>query len=42
MSKAKIYAAIIYGIVGFVMGAVCAVIYNIVASKIGGVELTLK
>ena len=33
---------IMYGIMGFVMGAVCAWIYNIVASKIGGIELTIK
>ncbi|WP_057938450.1 DUF3566 domain-containing protein [Algoriphagus resistens] len=33
---------IIYGIMGFVIGALGAVIYNFVASKIGGLEIQLS
>ncbi|WP_339874714.1 hypothetical protein [uncultured Algoriphagus sp.] len=33
---------IMYGIIGFVVGALGAVIYNFVASKIGGLEIQLS
>ncbi|MCE7057790.1 DUF3566 domain-containing protein [Algoriphagus sp. AGSA1] len=33
---------IIYGVMGFVVGALGAVIYNFVASKIGGLEIQLS
>ncbi len=33
---------IIYGILGFVIGALGSVIYNFVASKIGGLEIQLS
>lgn len=33
---------IIYGIMGFIVGALGAVIYNFVASKIGGLEIQLS
>ena len=31
---------IMYGIIYFIMGAIAAVIYNILASKIGGIKVT--
>lgn len=37
-----IFLPIIYGIAGFVMGAISAFLYNIVASKVGGIELELE
>jgi hypothetical protein len=33
---------IMYGILGFIMGALGAVIYNFVASKMGGLEIQLS
>ncbi len=33
---------IMYGIMGFIIGALGAVIYNFVASKIGGLEIQLS
>ena len=33
---------ILYGIMGFVMGIICAVVYNFLARKIGGVMVDLK
>ena len=33
---------IMYGIMGFIFGALGAVVYNFVASKIGGLEITLS
>ena len=33
---------IIYGVLGFVVGALGAVVYNFVASKIGGLEIQLS
>ncbi len=33
---------IIYGVMGFVMGAIGALIYNLVAAWIGGVEIEFK
>jgi len=33
---------ILYGIIGFLMGAIGAILYNFVADKVGGVELTFK
>ncbi len=31
-----------YGIVGFVAGVICALLYNIVAKRIGGIKIDLK
>ncbi|WP_339868499.1 hypothetical protein [uncultured Algoriphagus sp.] len=33
---------IMYGIMGFIFGALGAIVYNFVASKIGGLEITLS
>ena len=33
---------IMYGIMGFIFGALGAVVYNFVASKIGGLEISLS
>ncbi len=33
---------IIYGILGFIGGAICAFLYNLVAGWIGGIEVELK
>jgi hypothetical protein len=33
---------ILYGIGGFVVGAICAFLYNIIASKVGGIVIELK
>lgn len=33
---------IIYAIVGFIIGAIIAILYNIIASKIGGIKIELK
>jgi hypothetical protein len=35
-------APIIYGVMGFLMGAFTAWVYNLVARKIGGIRLELK
>lgn len=32
---------IMYGIIGFIMTAICCLLYNLVASMVGGVELEL-
>jgi hypothetical protein len=33
---------IIYGILGFITGAISAFLYNIIASKIGGIKVEIK
>ncbi len=33
---------VLYGVIGFVMGALGALIYNLVAAWIGGIEIELK
>ena len=37
-----IVVPLIYGIIGFLAGAIFAFIYNFVASKVGGVKIRLK
>jgi hypothetical protein len=37
-----ILAPIVYGVMGFVMGAFTAWVYNLVARRIGGIRLELK
>lgn len=37
-----IIAPILYGIMGFIIGAFSAWLYNIVAKKVGGVEVEFK
>jgi hypothetical protein len=37
-----ILVPIIYGILGFVFGAISALIYNFAAKRIGGIEFDLK
>jgi len=37
-----ILAPVIYGAMGFVIGALTAWIYNLVARRIGGIQLELK
>lgn len=37
-----IFAPIIYGVMGFVSGAIVAWVYNVCADKIGGLEIDLK
>lgn len=37
-----IFVPIIYGVIGLVSGAVSAVIYNLVAGRIGGVKVYIK
>ena len=36
---AIIFMPIMYGIIGFISGALTAVIYNVVAGMVGGIEL---
>ncbi len=38
---AIVFFPILYAIIGFVMGAITAFIYNIIAQKVGGVKLDL-
>lgn len=38
---AIIAAPISYAIVGFIGGAICALLYNVVAAKVGGIQLEL-
>ncbi len=33
---------VLFGIMGFVCGLICAALYNWLASKIGGIEIELK
>jgi hypothetical protein len=37
-----LFLALVYGIMGFVMGAFAAWVYNLVARWIGGIQLELK
>jgi len=39
---AIILLPIFYGIMGFVSGVISALVYNIIANKIGGIKLELK
>ena len=39
---AIIFLPLVYGIMGFVVGALMAVIYNFVAKKFGGIKMDLK
>lgn len=39
---AIIFLPLFYGIMGFVVGALMAVIYNFVAQKFGGIKMDLK
>jgi hypothetical protein len=32
---------IIYGLLGFILGALCAVLYNLLASWVGGIEIEI-
>lgn len=42
MLTSLIFMPIIYGIIGFVFGAVGAVVYNFVAKKFGGLEVEIS
>jgi hypothetical protein len=37
-----VFMPIFYGVLGFVMGAVGALIYNLFAGMVGGIEVTLE
>jgi len=39
---AIIVLPIVYAVMGFVMGAIVALLYNLVAGYVGGIELDLK
>ena len=39
---AVIFFPIMYGIIGFIAGLIYAALYNLVASWIGGIEMTLE
>ena len=37
-----IFAPILYGVIGFIGGAISALIYNFIAKLTGGLEFTLE
>jgi hypothetical protein len=37
-----LFAPVFYGVMGFVMGAIAALIYNLIASRFGGIEIELE
>ena len=37
-----VFAPILYGLMGFVMGAISALLYNLIAGWVGGIELELE
>ena len=39
---ALIFVLIVYAIVGFILGAIFASVYNVIASRFGGIEIDLK
>lgn len=41
-AMAIVFMPLIYGVVGFIMGIVSAVIYNLVASMVGGIVMTFE
>jgi hypothetical protein len=42
MGAMFLFAPIFYGVMGFVMGALVALTYNLIAGKFGGIEIELE